>query len=174
MGYYKIESGKKRQLLKIFTPQKWEVHVANFRPKNGFQVKFQTQEHGTHGLRMQTWQIPLGVKSLSAFQRYVIFWGKFCHFKNYWAGGGSISAFYSVKLCIMETRIHNTLLHRGSCDLTPTFWFQMFGNCDNAFASLTSFSLPTLLLSVVICQSHSFLSSIFPIVSIDLCFLVKS
>ena len=29
-------------------PQKWEVHVANFRPKNGFQVKFQTQKHGMH------------------------------------------------------------------------------------------------------------------------------
>ena len=96
---------------------------------------------------------------------------------DYWARGGggggspSISAFYSVKLCIRETRIHNTPLYRGSCDLSPIFLFQMFGNCDNAFASLTSFSLPTLLLiSVVICQSHSFLSSIFPIVSIELSF----
>ena len=112
-------------------------------PKNGFQVKFQTQEHDTHGLRMETWQVPPGVNSLLAFQRYVIFWGKFLSFQNYWAGGGtpSISALYSVQLCIMETRIHNTLLHRGSCDLTSIFLFEMFGKCDNAFASLTSFSV---------------------------------
>ena len=43
-----------------FTPQKWDVHVANFRPKNDFQAKFQTQEHGTHGFHMQTWQVPWG------------------------------------------------------------------------------------------------------------------
>ena len=89
----------------------------------------------------------------SAFQRYVIFRRKFCHFKNYWDWGGggeggtpSISAFYSVKLCIIETRIHSTLLHRGSFDLTPIFLFQVFGNCYNVFASLTSFSLPTLVI----------------------------
>ena len=32
-----------------FYPQNWEVHIANLRSqKNGFQVKFQTQKHGTH------------------------------------------------------------------------------------------------------------------------------
>ena len=60
------------------------------------------------------------------------------------------------------------LLHRGSGDLTPIFLFQIFGNCDNAFASLTSFSLPTLLLSVVICQSHSFL--FYVMLSIKFCY----
>ena len=65
-------------------------------PKNGFQVKFQTEEHDTHDLRMQTWQVPPGVNSPSAFQRYLIFWGKFCHFKNYWAvGGGGASSLAS-------------------------------------------------------------------------------
>ena len=156
MRYYKNEYGKKRQLLKIFTPQKWEAHVANFRPKNVFQVKFQTISWG---------KFPFGFPAicnfLLSFQK-LLRWG---------GGGGGISAFYSVKLCIIKTRIHNTLLHRGSCDLTPIFLFQMFGTCDNAFACLTSFSLPTLLLSV---ESHSFLFSIFPIVSIELCLLVKS
>ena len=51
---------EKTAIAENFTPQKWDVHVANFRPKNDFQVKFQTQEHGTHGLRMQTWQVPPG------------------------------------------------------------------------------------------------------------------
>ena len=58
---------EKTAIAENFTPQKWDVHVANFRPKNDFQVKFQTQEHGTHGLRMQTWQVPRGVNSAFGF-----------------------------------------------------------------------------------------------------------
>ena len=33
LRYYKNEFRKKRQSLENFYPQKWEVHVANFRPK---------------------------------------------------------------------------------------------------------------------------------------------
>ena len=92
MRYYKNESRRKRQLLKIFTPPprngKFMLQILD--PKNGFQVKFQTQERDTHGLRMQTWQVTPGVNSLSAFQRYVIFWGKFLSFQKLlgWGGGG--------------------------------------------------------------------------------------
>ena len=151
--YYKNESRIKRQLQKIFTPRNGKFMLQLLDPKNGFQMKFQTEEHDTHA-SYANMASTARVNSPSAFQRYVIFWGKFSHFKNYWAvcvcvcggggGGGiipSISAFYSVRLCIIETSIHNTLLHRGSCDLTSIFLFQMFGNCDNAFASLTSFSV---------------------------------
>ena len=74
-GITKNESRKNRQLLKILPPPKWEVHVPNFRPKNDFQVKFQTQKHGTHGLRMQTWQVPPGVNLAFGFPAICNFLG---------------------------------------------------------------------------------------------------
>ena len=46
--YYKNESRIKRQLLKIFTPRNGKFMLQILDPKNGFQMKFQTEEHDTH------------------------------------------------------------------------------------------------------------------------------
>ena len=129
-GITKMNLEQETAIAENFTPQKWEVHVTNFRPKNDFKVKFQTQEHGTHGLRMQTWQVPPGVNSAFGFPAICSFLEEVLLFQKLlgWGEGGtSISTFYSVKLCIIETRIHNTLLDRGSCDLTPIFCFRCLG-----------------------------------------------
>ena len=47
LSCYRTEP-KKFAVAENFYPQKWEIHVANFRHKNGFQVTFETPKHGTH------------------------------------------------------------------------------------------------------------------------------
>ena len=44
--YYRTEP-KKFAVTENFYPQKRETNVANFRKKNGFQVKSETPKHGT-------------------------------------------------------------------------------------------------------------------------------
>ena len=51
-------------------PQNWEVHIANLRPqKNGFEVKFQTQKHGTNSPVRKHGKYPPG-KLIASLQSY--------------------------------------------------------------------------------------------------------
>ena len=56
LRYYRTEP-KKFAVAENFYPQKWEVHVLNFR-QNSFQVKFETPKRGMHIPCIQIWQVP--------------------------------------------------------------------------------------------------------------------
>ena len=53
---------EKMAVAETLYPQNWEAHIENLRPyKNGFQVKFQSQKHGTHTPVRKHGKYPPGV-----------------------------------------------------------------------------------------------------------------